>query len=343
MIHRGGNTRPRIPHWFWAGIGYAISIGCLIWVYHGFDWKNELPKFARVPWYWLLFAIVTDISVYVTQGWRWNLLLRPMEKLPVWRTIQAVYIGLFANEVLPLRTGELIRVYLQSRWSGLPFAIVFSSAIIERLFDGVILVIGFYITSYHVTMPGFMSKGSDLLAMFLLALAIGMAIVIFSKGLAHHAVARSRWAEKLWHVVEGLYAMGSSRTFYMSMAVSVLYLILQILPIWALLRGYGIDLGFWPAAVVLIVLRLGTVIPQAPGNVGSFQFFTVVALSLFAVDRATAVGFATLLFLVVTVPLWLAGFLALIATRMRLEDIHRDARQERKAVGMEGSIQTTDI
>jgi uncharacterized membrane protein YbhN (UPF0104 family) len=343
MIHRGGNTRPRIPHWFWAALGYTISIGCLIWVYHGFDWKSELPKFARVPWYWLLFAVAADISVYVTQGWRWNLLLRPMARLPVWRTIQAVYIGLFANEVLPLRTGEVIRVYLQSRWSGLPFSIVFSSALIERLFDGIILIIGFYITSYHVAMPGFMSKGSDILAIFLLALVVGLAIVIFSKGIAHHAVAQSRWAEKLWHVVEALYYMGNSRTFYISFTVSVLYLVLQILPIWALLKGYGIDLGFWPAAVVLVILRLGTVIPQAPGNVGSFQFFTVVALSLFAVDRDTAVGFATLLFLVVTVPLWLAGFVALIATRMRLEDIHRDARLEKKAVGLEGSVQTTDI
>jgi uncharacterized protein (TIRG00374 family) len=304
----------------------------LIWVYHGFDWKTELPKFARVPWHWLALAVASDIAVYVTQGWRWNLLLRPMEELPVWRTVQAVYIGLFANEVLPLRTGELIRVYLQSRWSGLPFSIVFSSAIIERLFDGIVLILGFYVISYHVVMPGFIKSGSDLLGGLLLVLITALIVVIFSKRAAHHAVAKSRWAESLWHVVESLHVMGNSKTFYASFLVSVLYLFLQVVPIWALLRGYGIDLGFWAAAVVLVVLRLGTIIPQAPGNVGSFQFFVVLALGLFDVDRDSAVGFATLLFLVVTVPLWLAGFIALVATRMRLEDIHRDARIEKKSV-----------
>ncbi len=332
LLNGGGEKkRPRIPHWLWAGLGYAISIGCLIWVYHGFDWKTELPRFARVPWHWLLVAVVADIVVYITQGWRWNLLLRPVENLSVWRTVQAVYIGLFANEVLPLRTGEVIRIYLQARWSGLPFAIIFSSALIERLFDGVILILGFYITSYQVTMPGFMSKGSEILAGILLALVIVMGFVLFSKKLAHHAVAQSRWAEKLWHIVEALYLMGNSRTFYMSLAVSVLYLFLQIIPIWALMIGYGLNLSFWAAAVVLVVLRLGTVIPQAPGNVGSFQVFTVLALGLFQVDRDTAVGFATLLFLVVTVPLWLGGFIALMATRMRLGDIHREAKMEEKS------------
>jgi len=36
----------------------------------------------------------------------------PVVRLRLWRTVQAIYIGLFANEVLPLRVGELIRCYL---------------------------------------------------------------------------------------------------------------------------------------------------------------------------------------------------------------------------------------
>ena len=39
--------------------------------------------------------------------------------LPLWRTVQSIYIGLFANEVLPLRVGELIRCYLLAHWNSL--------------------------------------------------------------------------------------------------------------------------------------------------------------------------------------------------------------------------------
>jgi hypothetical protein len=47
---------------------------------------------------------------------------------------------------------------------------------------------------------------------------------------------------------------------------------------------------------------------------------------LFGVDRTFATGYATLLFIVVTVPLWVVGFIALLATRMRLDDLHDSAR-----------------
>jgi len=45
------------------------------------------------------------------------------------------------------------------------------------------------------------------------------------------------------------------------------------------------------------------------------------------VPRADATGFATLLFLVVTVPLWAGGFLALVAAGMRLGDLRRKAQE----------------
>jgi uncharacterized membrane protein YbhN (UPF0104 family) len=135
----------------------------------------------------------------------------------------------------------------------------------------------------------------------------------------------------LWHVVEGLHAMGNSPSFYLSFLGSTLYLGLQLIPIYALMQGYGIDLPLGAAAVVMVILRLGTLLPQAPGNMGSFQFFTVVGLKLFGVDKAAATGYATLLFLVVTLPLWLVGFVATLASGMSFGDIRRGAMARYKS------------
>ncbi|HUQ90603.1 MAG TPA: lysylphosphatidylglycerol synthase transmembrane domain-containing protein, partial [Bryobacteraceae bacterium] len=129
--------RARIPAWLGPALVYGLSIGCLIWVYRDFDWKSELPRLRHIHGMWILLAVVADILVYVSQAWRWNLLLSPIVKVPFRRSVQAIYIGLFANELLPLRSGEAIRCYLQSHWSGLSFPVVVSSALIERLFDGI--------------------------------------------------------------------------------------------------------------------------------------------------------------------------------------------------------------
>jgi len=338
-VDNGGGARRRVPRWLIPVVGYAVSIGCLIWVYRGFDWKAELPRLAATDWRWVTLAAVADVVVYVIQGWRWNLLLSPLKQVSLLRTIQAIYIGLFANEVLPLRSGEVIRCYLQGRWNHMPFSVLVSSAVIERLFDGVWLVLGFYAITHFVELPRLLVEASKVLALVLAGVGVLVAIVILYKGHAHEAVARRRWGKVLRHVVDGLHTMGNSPSFHLAALLSLLYLALQIVPVYALFRGYGLELGFGAATVVLVVLRLGSIPPQAPSNVGAFQFFTILGLQLFGIGRPDATGFATLLFVVVTVPLWLVGFIALIATRMRLEEIHRDAHNHLEAA--EASAETS--
>jgi glycosyltransferase 2 family protein len=304
-------------------------LACLIWVYRGFDWKRELPRIWATDMRWVAVAVIADILVYVTQGWRWALLLRTIEDTSVWRSVQFIYIGLFANEVLPFRSGEIIRSYLQAKWLEIEFGVVISSVVIERLIDGIWLILAFSACAHFIHLPKLLVEGSVVLAVVLIFFAALLAIAVFLKHHAHAAVRQSRWKEKLWHVVEGLNAMGSSKSFYAAVAVSVLYLALQVLPIWALMRGYGLSMTVGQAAVVLIILRLGSIPPQAPGNVGSFQALTKLGLMMFGVDKATATGFATLLFFVVTVPLWLAGFIALAATGMNLKELHHHAHSSR--------------
>jgi uncharacterized protein (TIRG00374 family) len=339
MASVSGRARARkAPPWLLPLAGYGISVGCLLWVYWGFDWKTQLPRLASADAHLVVVAILADLLVYVTQGWRWSTLLRPVARSSVLRSTQAVYIGLFANEVLPFRTGELIRAYVQGKWCRIPFSVALSSVAVERLLDGIWLVLGFFLVAAFVPLPGYLVRGSQILALILAAVAVAFGIVMFRKHHAHAAVSRSRWSEMLRHVVEGLHAMGNARTFYAAAGISLLYLALQVVPIYALMRGYGLEAPLGAAVVVLVILRLGTIIPQAPGNVGAFQFFAVLGLRIFGVDKATATGFATLLFVVVTVPLWLGGLIAVAIAGFKIRELQREARSslEPAAAGQPG-------
>jgi hypothetical protein len=74
-----------------------------------------------------------------------------------------------------------------------------------------------------------------------------------------------------------------------------------------------IKLSIGAAAIVFLVIRLGTALPNAPANVGSFQFFTVLGLRLFGEEKTVAAGFSIVYFLALTVPLWVLGLLAISA------------------------------
>jgi uncharacterized protein (TIRG00374 family) len=331
MTPTGGDNgaKRKFPKWLIPLAGYAVSIACLIWVYKGFDWHEELLRIKKTNWKWVTVAVAADILIYIVQGVRWNVLLRPVGRLPVWKSVQAIYIGLFANEIFPFRPGEVIRCFLQAHWAHIHFSVSLSSAVIERLLDGVWLILGFYTASFFVKLPEILLVGSWILAALLAIIAGLFVLAVYYHSHARRIIHKSRWADELLALADAMYAMANSPSFYGAIALSLLYFLLQVIPIWAVMRGYDLDLSLGAAAVVLVMLRLGSIPPQMPGNVGTFQALAVAGVRLFGYDKAEATGFATLLFVVVTTPLWIGGFIALTATRMKLDDI-RTAAKERK-------------
>lgn len=332
MAPSSNGSRSQSTSRWGTGIAYALSLACLLWVYHDFDWRNELPRLARIHWAWVLLAVAADVLVYVSQAWRWNRLLTPLGKLPLRKSVQAIYIGLFANEVLPLRSGELIRCYLIAVWNRLSFPIVVSSAIIERLIDGAWLIVGFILAAMFVPMPGELQTAAWILALVVGGIGSVVLFAVLNKRFADHAVTRRRWSSALRSLVEGLHQMGRARSFPAAVLMSTVYLCLQIVPLQAMLVGYGLDVHWGAGALVLVVLRLGTVVPGPPGNVGVFHFFCYLALKdVLGVDPQTAKLVSGMMFFAVTVPLLAAGAIALAFTGSEIKEIYRRARQHSDA------------
>jgi glycosyltransferase 2 family protein len=315
-----------MPSWLPQAAGYSLSIACLAWVLHGYDLHQIEAAVKDLDWLWVFLCVVFDLLVYVCHGWRWTIVLRPIQRLPFWRTVQAIYIGLFANEVLPLRTGELIRCYLLAHWNGMFLSTVLASAAIERLMDGVWMVLAFLITANFMKLPAGIVDVVRVLSVVLALCLAALLFVIFHKHHAHAVVKESRWAATLRHVVDGLHLMGNWRTLGKGMLASLLYLLLQVFSLWALMRAYRLDLSFWAGAAVIVVVRFGTVIPNAPGNLGLFQFVCAGALRLFDVEMDVAKTFSFLMFIALTLPLLLGGAVAVALTGLNLTDIRARAK-----------------
>jgi hypothetical protein len=62
-------------------------------------------------------------------------------------------------------------------------------------------------------------------------------------------------------------------------------------------------------------------LPNAPANVGSYQFFCVLGLSVFQVDKTTATSFSIFAFLALTIPFIFLGFLGLVRSGLSLRTI----------------------
>lgn len=332
---KGGKKKRDALQW----VAYLISAVCLWWVYHNFEWSSEIPRLKAVHWRWIVLAACFDFLVYLVQAWRWNALLKPVKRVPFWRTVQAIYIGLFANEVLPLKSGEIVRCYLVAHWNHIPFPKVFSSAMIERLIDGIILVAGFCFILRLGQLPRQVNYGVAVLVALVIVLGTLVIFAVLNKRFARHVTTGHRWSESLLMIVEGLHLMARSPSSIQACFGSLLYLGLQVVPVYALLAGYQLGLGWTAAVVVLLITRLGTIVPGAPSNIGVFQLVAFISLNtVLHVEAETAKSVAFLMFLVISVPLLAGGSIALGLTGKDLHEVYDQARSYRHHTAKGGKL-----
>ena len=322
-------TKPggrKIPPWLILALTYAISIVSLAWALHGYDYSQIKGAILSAKWGWVALAVVLELAVYVLHAWRWMTLLSPVERPGLWETVQAIYIGLFASGVLPFRPGELIRGYLLAVWADIPISLTLTSMVIERVLDGIWVVLAFGVVSaWFVSMPRALVDAAQILAVAVLVLAAVFFYVLFHRQHAHSFLSTRNWGRKFIHVLDQIHHLGVWRTMAASFGITFLYWIAQILPVWALFRSYDMDLSFKEATVVLVIKTIGTIIPIFPGNLGVFQFLVVFALKIFNVEQPVAQELSVLMWAALTLPLMIAGFVAVLLTGRSIAEIHHHA------------------
>jgi uncharacterized membrane protein YbhN (UPF0104 family) len=136
----------------------------------------------------------------------------------------------------------------------------------------------------------------------------------------------NKWGQKFLHVLDEIHHMGNWRSLAGCFGATFFYWLLQVLSVWALFKSYEMDLSIWAASVVVIIIRLGTVVPSAPGNLGVFNSVAKLALMTFGVEASTAVELSLVMWAALTLPLLIGGFVAVFLTGVSLGEIHHHAR-----------------
>jgi hypothetical protein len=72
--------------------------------------------------------------------WRWHYLLR-RSRIPLRELFPRVVIGYMGNNIYPARAGEVLRSYVLRRRDGVPISSSLATVLIERIFDGVVMLL----------------------------------------------------------------------------------------------------------------------------------------------------------------------------------------------------------
>jgi len=269
----------------WPGAGDRAAIAA------AFS-RLEFASFAP----YLVAYLGLQIVVHFCRSVRWNNLLAPLGvRVPLGPLLAISSVGFMAILALPVRLGEFVRPGL-IRKHGVSASGALGTVAVERIVDGLMI-------SLLVFFAFFARRGPDaqgwMMPTAYAALGVFTAALIFLIFAMWRAEATVRFCLKmsllprfapgvaktielkLLEMIRGLGVLKDKKNLAIFMAWSFVYWIANGLGVWVLARAFGLELSMMGGLATMGLVGVGISLPNAPGLVGQFQWFTLLGLSVY--------------------------------------------------------------
>jgi uncharacterized protein (TIRG00374 family) len=308
----------------------AISIVFLYWAFSQLDWVEFWAAIQTANYWWLLPGVVIYFVALWIRAWRWHYLLGPVKKIPTRTMFPITTIGYMGNNVYPARAGEVLRAVLLKRKEGVPVSASLATIIVERIFDGVVMLAFIFVNLPELAN---LAESDSGFAGDLQTLAIwGVGIFAIALGTFLLAAMFPQLTAKigLWFIyrflphgihvkvigimnkfLDGLISLRSPFNVLMIFFTSVIIWLLETVKYWFVMHAFTpadfSQVNFFALMLLNGVVNLATTIPSAPGYVGTWEKVTEGVLVAYNVPKAVALGYAVVLHIALWLPVTLLG------------------------------------
>jgi glycosyltransferase 2 family protein len=308
---------------FWVGV--LISVALMWWALGKLDLAQAWAAVQTANYWWLIPGIaIFFVRVWAT-AWRWHYLLKPLKSISTRTMFPIVAIGYMGNNIYPARAGELLRAYVLRRKEGVPVSASLATIIVERVFDGVVMLMFVVFNLNGLAQltgeSGFVGDIRTLAlagtVVFAAVLGVFLLAAMFphqSLGLYHRYGAPlipSRFRGKVSGLVErfwtGLESLRSPRNVLMVFLTSIVIWLLETGKYWFVMHAFNFNVSFFALMLMNGIVNLATTIPSAPGYVGTFDGPGIAVLRAFGVAQPVATSYTLVLHVALWLPITLVG------------------------------------
>ena len=329
---------------FWLGI--IVSIVFLTLAMRGLDLEGFWTTVRQANYWWLIPGVVVYFGAVWARTWRWHYMLRHIKRVSLARLFPIVVIGYMGNNVYPARAGEVLRSYVLKREHGVRVSSSLATVIIERLFDGLTMLLFVFAALPFVDLHGKLADYRPFIIGFTLLFVAALLVFLFvaSRPVLAHAVYSplvtlllpARFHDKVLGIaerfLEGLASLARGREVFMIFGTSVLVWLFETGKYWFVMHAFDFNVSFFTLMLMNGVVNLATTIPGAPGHVGTFDAPGIAILSAAGVARSTAVVYTLVLHAALWLPITLLGAFYLIRSHISLSQA-RQGMAETETVG----------
>ncbi|NWJ98796.1 MAG: flippase-like domain-containing protein [Chloroflexi bacterium] len=323
---------------FWLGL--LVSLLFLYLAFQGQDFGKIGQALSEANYWWLLPALGAYFLGVWIRAVRWHYLLGPLKKVPVKRLFPVVVIGYMANDVLPVRMGEVVRSYVLGRRENVSKTGTLATIVVERIMDGITMLLFLSSTALFVTINKDIEGIERLASIVFLIFIVIFFIVASSRSLLLKleafglkllpALIRPKVAGIADKFIDGLQVLRQWRDLMAVFSLSVLAWLCEAAMYWMVALAFtGLNLTWQAVIMTLAVANLFTLVPSTPGYVGPFDFAAnKVLVSVFLVNRELASSYVILLHAALYFPVTLWGVYYWISEHFSF----KEAEHERELV-----------
>jgi uncharacterized protein (TIRG00374 family) len=315
------NVRRR---WFIIVIGLVVSLGFLWYALRDLHLGEVWTALQGANYWWLVPGVaVYFISVWF-RAWRWGFLLRGSKTVSANRLFPVVVIGYMGNDILPFRLGEVLRAYVLWRKEGINVGTTLTTAVLERLFDGLTMVLFVLFGLLFVPLSAFLSQLVTVAsAVFFGALVVFLFLAAqpdLLRRVAHVLIGHlvpARFRPPLLGLVEGIVAglesLRSGRDVLVLSGVTLWVWMLETAKYWLVSFAFA-DLHLpgrlhLPYVAILLMggaVNLLTALPSLPGYIGTFEL-GIKILEGIGAPSSSAGSYILVLHAILLLPVTLLG------------------------------------
>jgi hypothetical protein len=253
-------------------------------------------RFADVAPY-LVAYLGLQIVVHICRSVRWNNLLAPLGvRVPIGPLLAMSSVGFMAILALPARLGEFVRPGLLRQRGYTTASAGLGTVAVERIVDGLVISLVVFFAFFAIrtdASPGWMMPTAyvalGVFAGFLVFLVFALRrpepTVRFCLALSLLPRLAPRIAtvieKKALEVIRGFAVLKDGKNLGIFLAWTIVYWGANGLGVLVLAHAFGLDLSVLGAFATMGLLGVGISLPNSPGMIGQFQWFTLLGLSLY--------------------------------------------------------------
>ena len=305
-------------------LGFAVSAVFLFFALRGQDFGAIREAFSQVTYWYLVPALLLYFTGVMVRAYRWSVLLRPVEKVRARELVGINAVGLMANNVLPLRTGEFVRAYALSQKTSVSKSTGLATIAVERIFDGMALLAFIAGSMLFVDLTSQLERVAEL-AVLIFALAL-VALILLAKGGRLRdrmlRLALGPLPDKLSGRVNGLAesfisGLGIFHNWRELTVVSITSLIawgFEASAYWVVARAFGGQIaavmGVPETLLTTGIANLATLVPSSPGYVGPYEAAIILVLNgALGLSRELALSYGVLMHVMLWLPITIWGLI----------------------------------